>query len=328
MRSRGLRRTGNALLAVAAVTIFVPASAQAQAWVPLAGQGNLQIAYQAVAADDYFVSSSLVDGEVVSDPRRVVHDDMDSRTAMLLSEYGITDRLCVSFGAAYVSARYTGDRPHPGVIDDGSWNSGFQDLNFGLRYQLVRAPFALTPFVSTGVPSSNYVSLGHSAIGRNLKELRLGASAGWVMTPLLSDLFVQGSYSYAFVEDVDIDTGEHGHVDSISTDRSDFDFQLGYFVSPSLVVSFQASHMLTHDGIETGAGRAGLGGTQAHFDAHDQALRAVATRVGFGASYNFTPQIGIFASYLTTVDGENTRAAKALSVGANWNFSTPFARMP
>jgi len=59
--------------------------------------------------------------------------------------------------------------------------SGWQDFGFTARYNLVHAAsgaFALTPSVSVGVPSHNYEFRGESALGRHLKEVRIGVDAG------------------------------------------------------------------------------------------------------------------------------------------------------
>jgi len=108
--------------------------------------------------------------------------------------YGVTDRIAINLSIPVVSSKFTGDSlspfaaPHPqplypGVnpLDDGRYHAELQDFHFGLRYNLVKQRgFALTPFIGSVVPSHNYEIFAHSAPGRNLNELQVGASAAKV----------------------------------------------------------------------------------------------------------------------------------------------------
>ena len=55
-------------------------------------------------------------------------------------------------------------------------NSGFQNLRFGLRYNIVddRA-ITITPFVGTSVPSHSYEYFAHAALGTRVRELEVGS---------------------------------------------------------------------------------------------------------------------------------------------------------
>ena len=68
------------------------------------------------------------------------------------------------------------------AFDDGTW--------------------VLTPAVSYGFPTTAYATLGHSALGRHLNELRLGLIWGRFLSfSGARKAYLQGAYSYAFMED-------------------------------------------------------------------------------------------------------------------------------
>jgi hypothetical protein len=58
-------------------------------------------------------------------------------------------------------------------IDDGKYHPTFQDFRFDVRYNVTKKGVVLTPFVGSIVPSHDYAYFGHSAVGRDLKELQV-----------------------------------------------------------------------------------------------------------------------------------------------------------
>ena len=115
--------------------------------------------------------------------------------------YGLTDRLAVTFAVPFIRARYTGAAPHPNAQDDGARTTGFQDLRFGVRYNVTRGPLTITPFVGTNMPTHGYEYFAHAAYGPRVRELEVGTYVGRVLSPALPNAFIQARYSYSFARE-------------------------------------------------------------------------------------------------------------------------------
>ncbi|NNE61948.1 MAG: hypothetical protein HKN35_13725 [Woeseia sp.] len=126
-------------------------------------------------------------------------------------QYALTDRLTVIAGIPYVRKRYNNgplphdpallDPPRPYIenVDDGSWNSDFQDFNIGAKYRLKDGAFSVEPFVFLGVPSQEYPFYGNAAVGQQLTRLQVGSSLMWY--PGLSNAYYGADIGYVFVEE-------------------------------------------------------------------------------------------------------------------------------
>lgn len=147
-------------------------------------------------------------------------------------------------------SKYSGAYPHPVpvgpvTLDDGRHHGTFQDFRLAVRYSVVRGRTSVTPFVGSFVPSHGYEYFAHSAPGRGLKELQVGAAVAALLDGLLPGAFIQGRYSYGFVEPV-YDLSDV----RLNANRSAADLEVGYFVTPGLRVFLLGSGQLTHGGID------------------------------------------------------------------------------
>jgi hypothetical protein len=229
--------------------------------------------------------------------------------------YSFTDRFAAGASLPYVSARYDGKNPHTAAVDNGDYHSGFTDLRLDLRYNLLRGPAMVTPFVSTIIPTRDYPTYAHTAPGSGLTQYLVGFSAGRRLDPILEAGFAQVRYSYAFVEKV-LD---------VSHDRSNVDLEVGYFLTEALGVSVTGSYQKTHGGLALP-----LPGTPAstafkaspYYVHHDQLARSDYVNVGGSISYALTGTVDVFATYQSMVWGRNVHAVQpGLAVGLNWGFS-------
>ena len=126
-------------------------------------------------------------------------------------QYALTDRLTVIAGIPYVRKRYNNgplphdplllDPPRPYIenVDQGGWNSDFQDFNIGARYRVKEGAFSVEPFAYLGVPSQEYPFYGNAAVGQQLTRLQVGSSFMWY--PGLSDAYYSADIGYVFVEE-------------------------------------------------------------------------------------------------------------------------------
>jgi hypothetical protein len=239
-------------------------------------------------------------------------------------DYSITDRLSLTAGLPYVFVKYSGNRPPPPIPyfpweQCHCWQSGWQDFGFTARYNLVNAAqgaFALTPSVSVGVPSHGYNFRGESAVGNHLKEVRIALDVGQRLDAISPNLFVQGRYSYAFVE----------RPIDVPNNRSNVIVEGTYLLlKRKLAVRGFASWQRTHGGLRFGGGPSativfpGEVNTPERLFQHDRLLRDNNFRPGVGFAYSF-PRMDVFASYTALVSGTDTHVGGALTLGISWPF--------
>ena len=285
--------------------------ANAQAWTPPAGEGSVSIAYQAIDNT----------GHIRTNGTLVPHGTSEDMSLYLEAGYAFTGHLWLTVGMPYVFAKYTDPNPPPSPIpylpmdQCHCWQSGWQDLGVTARYSLLQGVFGLTPSLSFGVPSHDYNFRGESALGRDLREMRIGVDAGRRLDAISRNLTVQGGYSYAFVE----------KVDNISTNRSNARAELSYLLKRRLSVGGQVFWQRTHGGLRFGSPPPatlefpGEVNTPELFSEHDRILRDNYWRAGPAISYSL-PQAEVFAAYTAFVGGSDTHAGRAVTIG----FNVPF----
>jgi hypothetical protein len=286
----------------------VACDVSAQAWLFPKGEGTVSLSYQNVFVRDHVWSTG--------DAHDVGH--ILSHAVALDVDYSLTDRLAVSVMLPYVASKYYGPAPHQLPIDNGSYNTAFQDFTTGLRYNLSRRPVVLTPFFKAVIPSHNYQYFAHSAAGRDQREFHVGTNFGRRLNPVALNAFVQARYSFAFVE----------RVLGIAPNRSDAEFQVGYFLTPRLSFLGTGQWMHTHSGVDLifGAGHGGLNSDQ--WPHHDQIARASLLDVGGGAAFAINGSLEIFLSVARSVEGRNGHLhASVVTVGLSRTFGSRFERV-
>ena len=165
--------------------------------------------------------------------------------------------------------------------------------------------WVLTPSVSYGFPTTSYVTLGQGALGRHLNELRLGVD--WARLLSVSGklrAYLQGSYSYAFME----------NVDAISLDRSNLSFEFGYFLPHFVTLRVFTDWQSIHGGTDWARDLTDAGVF------HDAALSTDFWRVGGGITYPVSDSVDLYCDVATTLWGRNTREAVTVNVGVTWAF--------
>jgi len=163
-----------------------------------AGHGWFGLSYQYVSVDGFESSvGKLPTGTV------------DSHSLLFEIEYFINDKIALIAGIPYFRRQHQGaaihdplklDPPRPYIenVDEGVWNSGFQDFHLGIRYLAKDGPFIIEPFASFGVPSNQYPFFGAAAVGQRLLKFELGTSFAWF--PGLSNAYYRADVAYVFVE--------------------------------------------------------------------------------------------------------------------------------
>jgi hypothetical protein len=293
----------------------IASSAMAQAWIPPRGFGSVSLSYQRISNTGHKRSNGFL----------VEAGQSLNMGLYLEAEYSLTDRLSLAAGLPYVFGKSTTVNPPPPPIpyfpwdQCHCWQSGWQDVGFTARYNLVHAAngaFSLTPSASVGVPSHNYEFRGESALGRHLKEVRIGVDAGQRLDVISPNLFVEGRYSYAFVE----------RVIDIPNNRSNASVEGTYLLlKRKLAARGLASWQRTHGGLLFGSPPPaslqfpGEVNTPERLLEHDRLLRDNYFHAGGGLSYSF-PRMDVFVSYIAFISGTDTHAGRALTLGVSWPF--------
>lgn len=145
--------------------------------------------------------------------------ETDAHVVLLSGVYALNERWKVYATLPYVQKRHKGpgvhdptldffqyEPPDLRLIDDGDYHGGFQDFHVGMQYLALDGPVSISPFISYGVPVSDYPFYGNAAIGKQLWEIPVGVSVEFV--PYFSDWYFQADLAYVFSEEaqgVDLD---------------------------------------------------------------------------------------------------------------------------
>jgi hypothetical protein len=303
MKSGGMRNVCVPLLCGVLAVCCAP-MALAQAWLPPKGEAWFSAGYGNIfSTKHYFGTVNPGEGSTID----VGHTRGNSIAFQL--GYALSDRFSVSVGLPYEIYKYYGPAPHPTVQDDGRYHGTWQDYHFNLAYQLIKGNAAVAPFMTVVIPSHDYQYFAHAAPGKDLNEFRLGFAAGSRLDRLLADSYVEAGYSYAWVE----------KVQGIRHDRSDFDLELGYFLTPEMRVRVLGSGYYTHGGLVF----------HTPFDLppsllpyHDQIGHSSQINVGGGLSYALSGSTEVYAVYAQSVWGrDGHKIDHGLNFGATYSFS-------
>ena len=294
-----------------ALVVGIARPALAQPWIPPAGTGSVTVAAQRIDHTGH----RLTDGTFI-------HHGMSLNASLFVDvEYAITDRWLVSVALPYVFGKYTDPEPPPPFIpflavdQCRCWHSGLQDFQFMTGYNVINGSFALTSSVSAVLPSHAYTYRGESVLGRHLRELRLTVDAGQRLDAITDRLSIAGQYSYSIVE----------RVLDIPNNRSAATVSTSYQVAPRISAQGLVRWQRTHGGLRAGSPPPatllppGEINTPERLEQHDRLLRDNSMHVGGGASYQFSG-FDVFGSYLAFVNGTDTHAGRAVTVG----ISVPF----
>jgi hypothetical protein len=303
------------ILAGLTLVLLAAAGARGQAWLPPKGEASISFGYGNLYGRDHW---EMNPGPGV--PSTVYAGSMRTQSLGLLVSYGITDRFALTASIPFVTSRYIGPYPHEddgtddGVpsgnlvpADDGRYHGYLTDYRINLGYQALSGTVAVAPFLTVVIPSHDYPTLAHTAPGKGLNQVLLGFAAGASLDRIVPRTFVEVYYDYAFVEEV---LGIHPN-------RSDFGFQMGYSVTPSLALTFLAAGFYTHNGLPYWDNL-----TPEQLLVHDQILRTSNASVGGALFYELTGNTQVGISYLRSIYGRGMwKLDHGLSFSVTYNFS-------
>jgi len=290
-------------------------SAYGQAWVPSRGEGSVTVAYQYSTVHDHFLG----------DGTRVQRGRIYSRSLVLLTDYGLGHSVGVSVSVPYIQAKYSGVNPHnpanlnfpnnAPLIDTGTYHGSLQDLGFGVRYSVTTKPVTITPFVGFNIPSHDYPFFGHSAVGRNQRQLVLGANVGGPIE-LLPRSYFHARYTYAITERIKVGDASYGG------DLSQIRVDLGYFLTPKLSLKAIQIAQIAHGGL-TQPTDYPTKTTELYFH-HDQIDAIGFLELGGGFDFALSRSFDVSSSLIHSVSGKNGHALRVgLITGITWYFPRP-----
>ncbi len=286
-------------LGVMALQLALPVSAFSQAWVPPKGEGSVSLTYQKVDVRDHF------DADGDEEDRGRIH----THNLVMALEYGLTDKLALDVDLPYVASRYYGPglRPH-GPTDDGSYHPTFSDAHLSVRYNVVRKPLVVTPFIGVTIPTHDYEVRGHTAVGRGFHELLLGVSVGRQLGPILPNGYAHVRYSYAILK----------RFAGFNLNHSNTDWEVGWFANKVISLRFIGAWQKAYGGLDF---RAGVRLTPAQFQIHDRVARASYVELGGGITFSLNRSFDIHTAYAKTASARNTHGDAGLILGFTWRFS-------
>jgi len=239
--------------------------------------------------------------------------ETDAHVLLLSGVYSLNERWKVYGAIPYVQKRHTGVGAHnPSLdfyeyepsdlrlIDDGDYHGGFQDVHAGLQYLAIDGPLSVSPFISYGVPVSNYPTYGNAAIGKQLWEIPVGVSMEFV--PYFSDWFFQADIAYVFSEELL----------GVDLDYWLMYFSASYYVTPRFVPRIFITRRNAPNALRFPEDFTDdfTFSTLEDFDnefwyQHDRTLRHNYINAGVGFDYIVSNRYSLSATYFQTIDPED-----------------------
>jgi len=244
---------------------------------------------------------------------------------LLDADFSLTGKLAVRVSLPYISGKYVGTNGHTLVrgrpetavaLDNGSFHGSLQDFRFDVRYSLSQGALKVVPFVQAILPSHQYATLGHAAVGMNVREYRVGVNLGRSLDPILPKAFVQGRYAFGFSQEVA----------EVAIKRSYAEFQLGYFLTRRLSLQGAAVLAYSHNGNLNDYNLFPNNLTDEQWLNHDRISRAKLLDLGANIGYSFNRSTSVVVGVGHSVWGANTHLRTVVvSVGFVKAFGTRLA---
>jgi hypothetical protein len=285
----------------------------AQAWLSPQGEGTVTTLYQ----NDIERLHAFGDGRT----KDKGHTYLDG--IYLDTDFSFTDKLAVRVSLPYIAGMYVGSSPHVLVrgdpstevaLDNGHYHGGLQDFRFNVRYSLSERALKIVPFFQASIPSHDYPTLGHAAVGTDEQEYRMGVSVGRRLNPILPKAFVQGQYAFGMSPLV---------AANIAPKRSYGEVQIGYLLSRH--ITLQGSSVLTwsHNGLDFDYNLFPNNLTEEQYLNHDRISRAKLLDAGGSIAYQLNRSTNFFLSVGHSFYGTNTHLRYLVTtVGFTKAFST------
>ena len=220
---------------------------------------------------------------------------IDQDTIWLSADYGLTDSLALDARFGYTDV--SGGAPSPPGPPD---QDDLADINLGLTWRIVDEDINLgAPSVALRVGAT--IGTGYdtglpTAIGDDAS----GAEASLIVGKIFGGRFAL--------------SGEIGHRtrDNKVPDETFLNAKAFVVVNPRLIVNAQYHSNMASGSLDIGA----PGFNPSRFPETTEDIE----RIGFGATFNATPQLGFGLTWFTTIDGRNTADFDAVAATVSYTF--------
>jgi hypothetical protein len=295
-----------ALIVLAAVGVWSPATASAQAWVGEQNSATVGLSYV------YGTSDRLVVHELDDSDAFIKHHAIDLEVEYVTPVEG----LALTASLLSIATRWdeTSD-PHPpalGEWDDGEYHFTVTDFTPAVRYQFLSEPLAASVSLGGVIPTHDYVVFGANARGRGLKALSAGLAVGRTLDPVVPELYIHLEYQYFLVESVQTDDPM---TEEYNLDRSEYSAQIGYGFLDKFDVNLALDGRKMHGGFDF-TEFADVSDTVR--ENHDQLLREDIVLLGGGLSYDVTDKFSIGGAVRFFLSGRNTRDVTMFGLSAQY----------
>ena len=290
------------IVVIAAMSVALPCFGQSWSWGPPRGETNVDVTYQGSFINKHYY-----------DTREVDAGHIRAHALRMDVGHGVTNRLAVGFSIPYIVSRYKGAHPEQLPGDDGNFHGTFQDYRIDASYQVLNRPFAVTPFATIVIPSRDYPYLGHSAAGRDLREVLVGVAGGYSLERFLPNAFIQSRSYYTFSP----------RVLGIPHDRVNVDTQVGYFVRPTIAFHTLTLYQHTYHGLSDAQFvEAAKNEDFILVSHHDQIYASDYLNFGGGTSFTLRGSTAISLGYVRTLWGrDGHKLDHSILAGIGWNYS-------
>jgi len=173
------------------------------------GDGSIRMEFQAIRTGSFLSGSNEFD-----------YWTTDTRVALLSGDYALNDRWTLFAALPYARKRFNNEEPgtqragdphNPNdsywtsfvppdtrFWDDGEYHGDLQDFSVGVSYRFAKGPVTFQPYISYGVPATDYPFFAKAAIGKNLWTIPIGTTISYV--PYFSDWHFNGNFAYVVSE--------------------------------------------------------------------------------------------------------------------------------
>ncbi|MCY3641890.1 MAG: hypothetical protein OXH37_12835 [Gammaproteobacteria bacterium] len=261
-------------------------AADGSPWLPVPKSGSLNLSYVSESAKKFYRGKAR---------RDLPFQKIDQDTFWLSGDYGLTDSVALDFqvGRADVS----GKAPSPPGPPD---QDGITDINFGMTWRVVDEDINLgAPSVALRVGatiSSDYNAGVPTAIGDDAS----GVEASLIVGKIMGGRFAL--------------SGEIGHRtrDNKVPDETFLNAKAFLVASPRLILNAQYHNTMAGGSLD-------IGDPGFNFGRFPETTEDI-ERIGLGATFNATPQLGLGLNWFTVIDGRNTADFDAVAATVSYTF--------
>ena len=266
-----------------ALFISAPVWGNASPWLPVPKSGSLNLSYVSESADKYYSGKEL--------NKNPGFKKIEQDLVVLGGHYGLTDELALDFqvGRADVSAKM-GPPDRDGITDINlglTWRMVDEDVNLGAPSVALRFGATISGDYDTGVPTA------------------IGDDASGVEASLVVGKIMGGRFALS---------GEIGYRtrDNKVPDEAFLNANAFLVASPRLILNAQYHNTMAGGSLDIG----GPGFNPSRFPETSEDVE----RIGLGATFNATPQLGFGLNWFTVVDGRNTADFDTIAATASYTF--------